>query len=143
MRTELSDRSRYDFWSEEKIRWADQDGARHVNNVAYAGYLEDARAEWIIEHLIPHKPKGSMWLVRHVEIDYLGVASYPGRVEVGTCVVALGDTSFTLGQAIFEGTSDHCLVTAKTVHAFRQDRELSPTPPELRTVLETLVDHQS
>ncbi len=131
---ELTERSTYGHWSREKVRWGDQDGARHINNVAYAGYLEDARLELLLERVIPHKAKGDNFIVRRVAIDYLGTASYPAELDVGSCVVAVGDSSFTVGQGVF--LDDQCLATGETVHVHLRKGTPIPLTDGLRTVLE-------
>lgn len=131
---ELTERSTYGYWSREKVRWADQDGARHINNVAYAGYFEDARLELLLERVIPHKAKGDNFIVRRVAIDYLGPASYPAQLDVGSCVIAVGDSSFTIGQGVF--LDDQCLATGETVHVHLTHGTPTPLTDALRTVLE-------
>lgn len=131
---ELTERSTYGHWSREKVRWGDQDGARHINNVAYATYLEDARLELLLERVIPHKAKGDNFIVRRVVIDYLGTASYPAEIDVGSCVVAVGESSFTIGQGVF--LDDQCLATGETVHVHLTRGAPSPLTDVLRTVLE-------
>ncbi len=131
---ELTERSTYGHWSREKVRWGDQDGARHINNVAYATYLEDARLELLLERVIPHRAKGDNFIVRRVTIDYLGTASYPAEIDIGSCVVAVGESSFTIGQGVFLG--DRCLATGETVHVHLTQGAPSPLTDVLRTVLE-------
>jgi acyl-CoA thioester hydrolase len=131
---DLTDRATYTHWSRDKVRWGDQDGQRHVNNVAFAEFLENARTEMIIERLIGHRAEGSRFTVRRVAIDYLRSGRWPGRVEVGTCVVDVGETSFTLGQAVFQ--DDECLVTGETVHVQHRKGERVALTDELRTALD-------
>lgn len=131
---ELTERSTYGHWSREKVRWGDQDGARHINNVAYAGYFEDARLELLLERVIPHKAKGDNFIVRRVAIDYLGTASYPAQLDVGSCVLSVGESSFTIGQGVFLG--DQCLATGETVHVHLTKGVPSPLTDVLRSVLD-------
>jgi acyl-CoA thioester hydrolase len=131
---DLTDRAIYGHWSRDKVRWGDQDGARHINNVAYAGYLEDARLELLLERVIAHKAEGDNFTVRRVTIDYLSTAAYPGRIEVGTTVIDIGQSSFTVGQGVFMG--DRCLATGETVHVHLRNGEPVPLTDGLRTVLE-------
>jgi acyl-CoA thioester hydrolase len=133
---ELTERATHRHWSTDKVRWRDQDGARHVNNVAYAEYLENARAEFAIEHLLPCKAKGDNFTVRAVHIEYHGMADYPGTVEVGTCVVEIGNSSFRLGHGVF--VDGHCVVTAETVEVHHSAARAKPLSDELRAVLESL-----
>lgn len=131
---DLTDRATFTHWSTDKVRWGDQDGARHINNVAYAGYLENARLELIIERVLPHKAKGDNFTVRRVTIDYRTPGSYPGAVEVGSRVVEVGQTSFTVGHGVFMG--DQCLATGETVHVHHRKGEPIPLSTELRAALE-------
>ena len=131
---DLTERSTYGHWSRDKVRWGDQDGVRHINNVAYAEYLENARTELIIERVIAHKAKGDSFTVRRVAIDYLGMGSYPGQVEVGSCVLDIGESSFVVGQGVF--MDDRCLVTGETVHVQHRKGERVPLSDGLRTALE-------
>lgn len=133
-RWDLADRSIYGHWSRDKVRWGDQDGARHINNVAHAEYLENARAELIIDRLLVHKAKGDNFTVRRVTIEYLAMGAYPGEVEVGSCVTDVGESSFTVGQAVFMGT--RCLATGQTVHVHHRKGERVPLTDVLRTALE-------
>lgn len=131
---DLTERGLYTHWSTDKVRWGDQDGARHINNVAYAGYLEDARLELLLDRVIPHKAKGDNFTVRRVSIEYLGSASYPNEVEVGSRIVEVGTSSFTIAQAVFVG--DRCLATGETVHVHLHKGTPIPLTDALRTVLE-------
>jgi len=132
---ELTERATYGHWSREKVRWGDQDGARHINNVAYATYFEDARLSLLLDRVIPHKAKGDNFIVRRVAIDYLGTASYPAEIDVGSCVTAVGDSSFTIGQGVF--LADQCLATGETVHVHLTKGVPAPLTEALRSVLES------
>ena len=132
---ELSERATFSFWSQEKVRWGDQDGARHINNVAYAAYLETSRLELMLAKVIPHKAKGDNFTVRSVTIEYLGSAAYPNQLDIGSTIVEVGSSSFTVGQGVFLG--DRCLATGQTVHVHLRERQPFPLTDELRTALET------
>lgn len=133
---DLTDRATFVHWSREKVRWADQDGARHINNVAYAEYLEDARLELILAGVWPHRAQGDNFTVRKVTIEYRASGSYPAEVEIGSCVSAVGETSFTVGQGIFLG--DRCLVTGETVHVHHAKGDPKALTDELRGALDAL-----
>jgi acyl-CoA thioester hydrolase len=55
-------------------------------------------------------------------------------VEVGSRVVEVGHTSFTVGHGVFMG--DQCLATGETVHVHVRKGEPIPFTTELRTALE-------
>ena len=133
---DLTERETFPHWSRDKVRWRDQDGSRHVNNVAYAEYLENARAEFAIDHLLAHREKGDSFTVRAVHIEYHAMADYPGTVEVGTCVIDLGHSSFRLGHGIF--VDGHCVVTGESVEVYHSRARAKPLTDALRATLEAL-----
>jgi acyl-CoA thioester hydrolase len=131
---ELTERATFSYWSRENVRWGDQDGARHINNVAYATYFEDARLDLMLARVIPHKAPGDNFIVRRVAIDYLGTASYPAELDIGSCVVEVGSSSFTIGQGVF--LDDRCLASGETVTVHLRERRPFPLTDVLRDVLE-------
>ena len=60
---------------------------------------------------------------------------WPDEVEIGTCVLKLGNSSVTLGQGLFLG--DRCVATAENVMVLidLQTRRPVPLPEALRTAL--------
>ena len=67
-------------------------------------------------------------LVRQ-EIDFLRELRWPGEVTVGTALAALGRTSFTMAQVIFDG--EHCAAMGRATMvmldaATRKPRALTP-----------------
>jgi acyl-CoA thioester hydrolase len=131
---ELTERATFAYWSRENVRWGDQDGARHINNVAYATYFEDARLDLMLAKVIPHTESGDTFIVRRVAIEYLGTASYPNDLEIGSCVIDIGSSSFTIGQGVFLG--DRCLATGETVTVHLRERKPFPLTEVLRGVLD-------
>jgi hypothetical protein len=95
---DLTDRALYGHWSRDKVRWGDQDGMRHINNVAYAGYLENARTELIIERVIAKRPRRRV--LQHP--GRLRWADFPARREDGG--VCFG----TAGVAVVRGGVRGC-----------------------------------
>jgi len=69
-----------------------------------------------------------------VAIDYLGTASYPAQLDVGSCVLSVGESSFTIGQGVFLGAQ--CLATGETVHVHLTKGAPSPLTDVLRSVLD-------
>lgn len=87
-------------------RWADLDLLGHVNNVAYADYLQEARVE-LMRGLLPQRASGEgIVVVRHT-LAYqrsLGFRFRPLTVE--TWVTEVRPASFTLAYEVFHTEDD-------------------------------------
>ncbi len=136
---DLTQRATFPFWSEEKIRFSDIDRQNHVNNLAISSYIENGRIE-MRERSFPEfaRDQSISWLVVHVETTYRASIGYPGRVEVGTAVLGIGNTSYVLGHGVFSG--ELCVATGRTITVFgdRATGSKRPIPDELRHELERL-----
>ena len=131
----LTDPATYRFWIEERVRFADLDTLGHVNNNALGVYFESARVA-IMEMCGGFRPD-SPWTVVLARslIEYKAEMLYPGTARVGACVLRLGNTSLTLGSAIFNG--DTCIATQEGVCVIVDPVAHRPTPltPAMRAAL--------
>ena len=93
-------RVRYPFWTTVTIRFSDQDSTNHVNNVAFAAYIEAGRVAFGWQHTRPLMGPGQDLFMANLSIAYRNQVRYPGNVEVGTGIKKIGRTSITLGHAI-------------------------------------------
>jgi len=85
------------------IRYGDLDPQGHVNNAVFSTYFESGRVSLFRgPDLGIGVPNATFVLVRQ-EIDFLRELRWPGGVEIGTALAALGRSSFTMVQAIFQG----------------------------------------
>ncbi|MCP4315061.1 MAG: acyl-CoA thioesterase [Hyphomicrobiales bacterium] len=130
------DRGAYSFWTPVSIRYSDQDPMEHVNNVAITAFLESGRigfANHIFQDVDLH-PKGVV--LASVTVDFLREISFPGTVEVGGILAAVGERSITTQYGIFQG--DTCYVVSQSVMVFfnPQTRRSAAPPPELKAALE-------
>ena len=131
----LADPAVYRFWIEERVRFADLDALGHVNNNAIGVYFESARVA-LMEACGGFRPD-SPWtvvLARSV-VEYKAEMLYPGTARVGCTVLRLGNSSLTLGAAIFNG--DTCVATQEGVCVIVDAATHRPTPlmPDLRAAL--------
>jgi acyl-CoA thioester hydrolase len=132
----LRQRSAFSFFSQEKIRFSDTDPLGHVNNTVYSVYCETGRIEFNRAFVSPLRPKGQGMLVARTAINFLAETHYPGVVEIGTAVLSVGRTSYTLAQGLFlEG---QVIATAEGVLVMidLETRRPSPVPDEIRLALE-------
>jgi acyl-CoA thioester hydrolase len=120
------------FWSEERVRVSDTDLNGHVNNGAIGAYCETGRADLMNAVAgAPHERSFAMALAR-VAIDYRREVHYPNTVRIGGALLSMGNSSFTLEQALF--VNDECVAMAENVFVIidRASRKPIPIPPEAR-----------
>jgi acyl-CoA thioester hydrolase len=107
----LPERSEFRFWTEEKLRNRDTDQFGHVNNAAIASFFEAGRMEMLSgPDAAPHAEGASLAVVRLL-IEFSRELFFPGRVEVGSSVTGVGNTSFNVRQALFDDAG--CVASAE------------------------------
>lgn len=95
------------------VTFADVDMMRHVNNVAYLRWAEQARSEYLAE-IIGESIFGKRGMIlARTTIDYLAPLSYRERVALGCRVGRLGSKSFDFFHDVV--SEDRDIVAAKIV----------------------------
>jgi acyl-CoA thioester hydrolase len=79
-------------------RYDDVDMQGHVNNAAMVVILQEARAHFNFAAGLRDHLAGLRMMVASLGVEYTGENHYPDAVTIGTGVLAIGRTSFTLGQ---------------------------------------------
>ncbi|WP_375392495.1 acyl-CoA thioesterase [uncultured Sphingomonas sp.] len=129
-----TDVARYPASTSFRLLFTDVDSLQHVNNIALARYLAEARATFdaeVLGHdLVTESAKGHAFVIARVTIDYLHEAKHPGTVEVHTGCAGIGRTSFKLAQALIQ--HDRCVAVALTTLVHRQAGVPSPLPEAFR-----------
>ena len=97
----------------EKLRYADTDRQGHVNNAVFSTMLETGRVEILCDPARPLYDSGCAFVIASLHLDFLAEVNWPGQVDIGTRVDAIGRSSFTIGQAVFQ--NGVCVATARTV----------------------------
>ena len=113
---DLTSKESFHFWTPVSTRFSDQDPLGHINNVAYAAYIEAGRTMFIGGLLDVKKHPAIDFVLASVTIDYIKEAYYPGTVDVGTRVIAVGNKSIRTGYGVF--VADDCVATAHSVNVF-------------------------
>jgi len=126
----------YRHWATDTVRFSDQDAVGHVNNVAFAAYVETGRVAFGHELRSADDP-GSSFILARLAIDYRAQAHYPGEIRVGTRLTALGRTSFTMSHGVFK--DEICLATAQCVLVHARDGSPAPIEGALRVELERML----
>lgn len=136
----LTDPAAYRFWTEERVRFADLDALGHVNNNAIGVYFESGRVS--LMEACGRFGTGSTWsvvLARSVT-EFKAELLYPATARIGLRVLRLGNSSLTLGIAIFR--DDTCIATQEAVCVIVDavTHRPMPLPADLRTALGTYLD---
>jgi acyl-CoA thioester hydrolase len=86
----------------DKLRYADTDRQGHVNNAVFATMLETGRAELLYAPGDVMFDADCAFVIASLRLEFLGEIRWPGRVEIGTRVTRIGNSSFTLDQGLFQ-----------------------------------------
>ena len=130
-------RGSFRFWTEEKLRNADTDQFRHVNNAAIATFFEAARMEIFAPPSVNTLMNGANLAVVRLLIEFSTELHFPGRVYVGSTVVETGNTSFKVRQGMFDCVHDNCCAVAEAICVLVRGDTKRPSTiaPELRAYL--------
>ena len=101
------------FWWEENIRWGDQDGMGHVNNVQFARYIEASRIPFLRNLMANEDGTHAHFILARLEVNYLVEMHFPGCVHIGTNVSDVGATSVSLSHGLFN--KKLCSGTGKSI----------------------------
>ncbi len=103
----------FPFRTREKLRYGDTDRQGHVNNAVFATFLETGRVDMLINGGVDVMgPNGALVLARLV-LDFRREVNWPGEVEIGTRVAAVGRSSLRLEQAVFQNGA--CVATGESI----------------------------
>lgn len=131
----LSQRSSFDFWVSEQVRWSDTDLVGHVNNLSFAAYCETGRSLFFRPFVDRNSTQRAMMLPVQLIVNFKAEAYWPDIVEVGTGVLSIGNTSSRIGQGLFIG--DRCVGTSITTVVFINEETRKPhaIPESIRSWL--------
>jgi acyl-CoA thioester hydrolase len=83
-----------------RLRWGEMDALRHLNNVAYFRYFEEARIHWFATLGIDYADEGEGPILGSIDNRFLKPAIYPADVLIELRVNRIGNSSFALGHAM-------------------------------------------
>jgi len=125
------------------VRFSDVDLYRHVNNVKYFEYYQEARLALLgsLGRLDDAVSSGFTTVVARIRVEYKRPILFrPEPYVVETWVMRVGTSSYTLGSEIKDGDT---VLSAAEVVAVRFDRSRqrpSPLTDEDRTLLLTVAE---
>lgn len=126
-------RTTYGHWVRDRVRFSDTDLVGHVNNVSFAAYAESGRVDFLGACFAALDQRVPVTL-RRIEIDYRSELHYPAELDIGSRLLSIGRTSFTVGTGIFAG--ERCAATAEAVMVAVGPDGAVPLTDEVRRVLE-------
>jgi acyl-CoA thioester hydrolase len=118
-------------------RFADVDWNGHINNVATAQIIEDARtrfSDWM-GLLDPTPSPGAVrYLTASLQVDYVGEAYYPEPYEVHAAVSAIGTASWS--YILTARQKGRVVAAALSTQTGTRDGVAQPLPDEMRARLQ-------
>ncbi len=115
-------------------RYSDMDTNAHLNNGAIGTYYENARAHMLIylfqrpDHFSAQAPDRT--ILAEITLRYLAEGSFPEPVTVGSAIGHIGNSSFSMVQALFQ--KDRCIGVAETTMVYQIGGKSAPITGELR-----------
>jgi len=131
------DPAAYPFAVTLEMRYGDMDVWRHLNNVAAARFYEEGRIRFmdcVRRSNADYAGRRFRLMVAHTAIDYLAEGHYPHPITVHVGIVALGNSSYRVGEALFQ--QDRCIGLADVVLTHIGESGPAPLPPIMRSTLE-------
>lgn len=129
----LLDPARYPFAAETTTRFADVDPNQHLNNVALAAMMEDARVRFnmAIGNAVRIGERRAM--VASVGMEYLSQGHFPDPVTVHCGIEAVGRSSWTIVQLLAQ--NGRAVAFARSVIVAIADDRPAPVPDDFRAAL--------
>ena len=103
----------FPFQTFDKVRYADTDRQGHINNAVFSTFLETGRVEFLYDPESPLADEGAAFVIASLTLNFLSEIHWPGRIDIGTGVTRVGNSSVSLFQGLFQ--DGRCVATAETV----------------------------
>ncbi len=132
---DLTKAETFRHWTRVSLRFSDEDNMGHINNVAYAAYVEQARVAFIDAFLKSQGGGNIDYVLVHVHIDFQNEMHFPGTVDIGARLIRIGNKSITTGYGLFKDGEN--VATAGSVNVFfdTKNGKTIPIPDNLRSIL--------
>ena len=130
----LLDPARYPFRHTVTTRFADVDPNQHLNNVALAAMMEDARVRFNQAAGLAVKIGERRAMVARVGMEYLAQGHFPDPVEAHCGIEQVGRTSWSIAQLLVQNRT--VVAFARSVIVAISDDRPAPVTAETRAALE-------
>ena len=129
----LLDPARYPFTQHTTTRFADVDPNQHLNNVALAAMMEDARVRFNLAIGTAIKIGERRAMVASIGMDYLAQGHFPDPVAVHCAVEGIGRSSWTIIQLLVQNAAP--IAFARSVLVAIADDRPTPVADDYRALL--------
>jgi len=129
----LLNAARYPFVTHIGTRYADLDPNEHVNNVALAAMMEDARVRFIDATGVRAEMAGVRYMVASHATDFIAQAHYPDGIDCHCATAVVGRTSLTILQMLTQ--SSVAVALARTVMMCTDGARPVPLSDKARALL--------
>ncbi len=121
---------RYPVSTTIAVAWGEMDAFQHVNNVAYARWIETGRIAYFgrIGFLERMKAEGVGPILARLTIDYRRPVTFPDTVRVDVTTTKIGRSSLTLAYRVWSEAQQAEVVTAEDVIVVMDYRAARTTP---------------
>ncbi|WP_162527117.1 acyl-CoA thioesterase [Sphingomonas solaris] len=117
-------------------RFDDLDTQGHVNNAAATVILQEGRVLFNRAAGLPAMMGRLRTMVASLTIEYVAEMHHPDPVEIGSGILAIGRTSFTIGQCARQNGTP--AIFAQAVMVVADETGPVPIPDDLRAAFERL-----
>src|SRR5690606_37452886 len=125
----------YPYFAEIHTRYTDEDHLGHVNNIAIAGYYDEARNRFTQAVRDRAGDLTGMRLVTaQADVSYRAEAFHPDELRVGCGIVGIGGASDGIGQALYQ--KGRCVGVCRAVFVNAVAPGTAPLPESLRAALQ-------
>jgi len=124
-------------WTPVSLRFSDQDNMGHINNVAYAAYVEQSRVAFLNDFLRSQGGGAIDYILASVNIDYRREMHFPGTVDIGARFMRIGTKSITTAYGLFKDGENVATAGSANVFFDFQSGRTIPIPDDLKKILET------
>ncbi|MCL6599919.1 acyl-CoA thioesterase [Alicyclobacillus macrosporangiidus] len=123
------------FVTRIRPRVSETDGVGHINNTTVPIWFEAGREE-IFRLFMPELSfKDWNLVIVHMSIDYVKETFYGSDVEVHTWIRRIGNTSFDIGEALYQDGVLRARGMCTYVYYSLKERRPQPIPPDIRDQL--------
>jgi acyl-CoA thioester hydrolase len=129
----LLDAARYPYAHQVTTRFADIDPNQHLNNVALAAMMEDARVRFNLAMGRIIKIGERRAMVASVAMEYLSQGHFPEPVTVHCGIEAVGRTSWTIVQLLEQKA--RAVAFARSIIVAIADERPTPVTDDFRAAL--------
>ena len=121
---------------QQAVAWGDMDSFRHVNNVVYFRYFENARLEYFrrLDWFRYQQDTGIGPILSTTQARFRRPLTYPDTIYIGARLISIEEDRFTLEHRLVSDTLETIAATGQvTVVAFHYpEQHKTPIPDELR-----------